>query len=84
MCLIDLTDPESPKSPNDAQIVFNLLPPNQCDWMYTLTQISPNLWLVNGIKYDIDEGKQTMEAHWVNIKGEWTYISRYPQHADEE
>lgn len=38
MILIEVTD-----------TIYTLVPPNQCDWFYTLTQIDNNTWNVKGL-----------------------------------
>jgi hypothetical protein len=32
---------------------YNMMPPNQCDWMYTITRIDDKTWDVKGIKNDV-------------------------------
>lgn len=32
---------------------FSLIPPNQCDWMYTLKKITDTKWHLRGTKDDI-------------------------------
>jgi hypothetical protein len=36
--------------PSECNTYFNLMPPNQNDWQFTLTKIGDNKWVVHGVK----------------------------------
>lgn len=38
-----------------SENVYNLIPPNQCDWNYTIRKITDQMWQVNGFKDDLFE-----------------------------
>ena len=59
-----------------SQDTFVILPPNQCDYRYTLNKISDDEWLVKTEKYDFDMDmkyttryKRTIdEPYWIIVK----------------
>lgn len=44
---------------------FSLIPPNQCDWVYTITRVLQNTWNVKGKKSDVFMGDETYEENYV-------------------
>jgi hypothetical protein len=51
---------------------YSLMPPNQCDWMYTLTKITDTLWNVKGTKDDVwAYSSQDYDQNYRLINGNW-------------
>ena len=65
------TDTDEDTEPN----TFMLIPPNQCDWTFTLTKYNDDLWHVIGRKLDDDE---IINDHWQRNTfriGSWSIVS---------
>jgi hypothetical protein len=51
--------------------VYTLVPPNQCDWFYTLSQIDNNTWNVKGAKDDTYHGSEKCDYNYILENNEW-------------
>jgi hypothetical protein len=51
--------------------VYTLVPPNQCDWFYTLTQIDNNTWNVKGKKNDTFHELEKRDCNFIWVENEW-------------
>lgn len=60
--------------PNDNMTQYQLCPPNQCDWMYTLSKISNTRWRVIGHKEDLFDMSQDIDYIYENMNGVWKYV----------
>lgn len=53
-------------------IVYSLTPPNQCDWMYTITsEDGGETWRVRGVRHDPFEGTMATDTVYVWDRGHW-------------
>ena len=54
---------------------YCLIPPNQCDWFYTITKKSEDTWNVKGIKEDIYLGADSVDIDYSYVDGSWVSAS---------
>ena len=57
---------------SESTTQWHLLPPNQTDWVYSLTMLSGTMWSVYGIKEDVDFGVSEYKAVYKFKNGMWT------------
>ena len=55
--------------------IISLMPPNQCDWFFTLTKINDNNWSVIGAKDDIlgYNGPEEQKYNYIWNGTKWIY-----------
>jgi hypothetical protein len=54
-----------------SETLYALVPPNQCDWMYTIEKLKDNKWRVNGRKDDYYSSPEEIKKIYTYIKNEW-------------
>jgi hypothetical protein len=59
--------------PYEDKRTLNLLPPNQLDWMYTLTEIVPDKWMVYGIRNDWNEQFEFV-SFYRRVGDGWSFV----------
>lgn len=51
--------------------LYTLIPPNQCDWFYTIEKLQNNKWRVSGRKDDLFMPSEETKKIYTYIKNQW-------------
>jgi hypothetical protein len=64
--------------PSDSESCFQLVPPNQNDWHFTLIKFGNNRWVVHGKKepdFNSDVTKTMTVYRYISKKNSWVCMS---------